>query len=352
MSGLDPQRLRAFARRLREAGRKHINRPALWSAFHAAFPARPQGVEEREMLLAALKDLERQGILKLPAAGGSGWDRTFQIAVPIAVTLVIDRPSAAGAAWRTFPWHARLSWVAALPTLSAENEAFLRRVHHALVNEEFSRPAPLKYRSLQLTGDEKRLKRLTKTGLFGPGRLDSRLLNCTSEVLPLVSARTGDRPSVLIFENAGPFSVARAVLSQMADAPYGLVVFGGGRGVTASLPALLEIDRRIERVDYVGDLDAHGLRIASAVRHVAQEVGLPDVRLTGELYRVMLQTARRFGRPEGWPDRSGGAACSAELTELLPEAVRGEVASLIRAGRRIPEEVLGPDELLSAWKVP
>jgi hypothetical protein len=69
-----------------------------------------------------------------------------------------------------------------------------------------------------------------------------------------------------------------------------------------------------------------------------------------ELHRQMLSAAESFGHPHGWPaqDRCADVDRSDVLDVLSPD-VRGRVDAVLRAGRRIPEEVLGPNELRYAW---
>jgi hypothetical protein len=58
----------------------------------------------------------------------------------------------------------------------------------------FTEPTPLKYRSLELTGDDKRLQALAETTLFGPGWLTLELLG-PFQRLPLVVERVGPAPA-------------------------------------------------------------------------------------------------------------------------------------------------------------
>ena len=64
---LDPLRLEEFAVRVSAHPRRRMDSAAIWSAFAAAFPARPVGSEERVWLKAALENLESRGILRLPS---------------------------------------------------------------------------------------------------------------------------------------------------------------------------------------------------------------------------------------------------------------------------------------------
>ena len=67
----------------------------------------------------------------------------------------------------------------------------------------------------------------------------------------------------------------------------------------------------------------------------------------------MLQSIRQFGYPNGLEydarERRKDAG-DEELVGWLPEDVRAECLLMIQAGNRIPEEVLGPDELHQVWQ--
>lgn len=346
-------RLNDFARRLARQPRRTVDRRTLWAAFAKAFPGRPQGIDEHRWLLVALQELQRRELIQLPSERGKRWDRSGPIAVPTSVDLVRPKSERNERQWTDFPWHPALHWVADLRTLTSENEAFLRNVHQGLVNGLFATPAPLKYRSLQLTGDEKRLASLMKTRLFGNGRLGLDLLGCYRESPPLAVTDVSPLPSIIIFENAGPFTVARGVLEELPAPPYGMVGYGGGRTVTASIAYLRSLSRPVERVFYVGDLDWEGLAIACALQKEARKMGLPIPEPAPGIHELMLTVAGRFGHPTGWPcpQRSyRGPDKSDTSLRFLPTALQCPVNRILSQGRRVPEEVLGPGELCSVWQ--
>jgi hypothetical protein len=129
--------------------------------------------------------------------------------------------------------------------------------------------------------------------------------------------------------------------------------FGGGRGFERSILHFQFIERHISRIEYVGDLDRPGLHIARGAERLAQREGLPPVLPARGLHRAMLASIRQFGYPEGleYQDRERrNDPDDEELVSWLPEDVRLECLTIIRAGKRIPEEVLGPDELQRVWQ--
>lgn len=346
---LDPEALKRFADLIRSHRGKRISERGIWDAFGRAFPHRPMGQMERQWLRAALDVLATQGLVEFPAARSSYWDRSMDPVLPQMVTRV-EAPAPRDDAWRRLPWHPELAWVPVIAYLSQDQVLFLRRVHEGLVNGWFRIPAPLRYRSLQLTGHEKRLEQHLGTTLFGEGRLSPQMLNFYHDVLPLAWERVGPGGRVLVFENSAPFSVARAVLSGMDRPPYGIVAYGGGRAFTESVEYLRTLRCEIASIDYVGDLDEPGLKIAIGARETARRAGgLPDVRPAPGLHAVMLSAARQFGHPAGWRDLKRTELADPAAAEFLPADVRRPVVQMIAAGRRIPEEVLGPQEMYAAW---
>jgi len=347
----DPRRVQIFVDRLRQYEGRLIKSEQLWSLFGEVFPHRPRGTEGRQWVLDTLYTAEQQGVIKLPTPSGRRWDHSLDPPIPTSVTIIATKVKR-DANWRIFPWHPSLSWVADLKMLSRDQEAFLLRVHKGLVEGIFQKQAPLKYRSIQLTGHEKRLGELVRTVLFEPGRLSFELLGCVPDILPLVLEKVGEQSIALVFENKDAFRTACSVLKRLPQSPYGLVGYGAGAGFERSVLHFKLIDQVIERIEYVGDMDRPGLRIAKAAAKVALAENLPLVVPARGLHRAMIESVRQFGHPGGMEYKGEEKKSSTNdgiLVEWLPDNVRNEILAIIRAGKRIPEEILGPDEMLSVW---
>jgi hypothetical protein len=348
---LDPERLDRFAAALTSQPGMRVGRQGIKCAFDEAFPDHPAGADGRRHLGAALETLARRGVIALPSVHGRRWDRLLGVTLPTSVEVLrapcADRP----ATWRSFAWHPRLSWVSDLRALAPEHEMFLRRVHDGLAFGLFRRRVPLTYRSLQLTGHKKRLAELCGTELFGPTRLTLDLLGCMAEVLPLAWERVSDGGRVLVLQSTALFNSAREVIVSSRGGPYGIVVHGADRRVAQSLSYLATIEEPVDAIEYVGDIDREGLRLARLAVKAAASAGLPRVDPAQSLHYAMLEAAARFGAPLGWRDgRDGGARDDdAALLSWLPGDVRSRAREIIGAGRRVPEEVLGPAELEAIW---
>jgi len=351
---LPPESMQTFLHRLAHTSGKQLRIAVLWKYFAEAFPYRPGGLENRKWLQRALQEAAAQGIIRLPSVRGHCWDHTLEPSLPTVVWKTsLDEGRDDDESWRGYPWLPQLCWITDMPMLSQEQVIFLKRVQAALREGVLQRPAPLTYRSLQLTGNEKRLSELQHSALFRSGRLSLALLGCIPDIPPLVLEEIGASPIALIFENAAAFRTASTVLKQCSSSPYGWLGFGSGASFERSILHFTLIEHRIEHIEYVGDLDRPGLRIACGATELARNEHLPSVTPARGLHRAMLQSVQRFGYPNGLEYQSKErrtVSTDKELVKWLPEDVRAEVLAIIQAGKRVPEEVLGPDELLQIWQ--
>jgi hypothetical protein len=353
---IDPGGVAGFIARLCARPGVRLGSDTLWVTFAAAFPRRPGGAAERQWFLAALEAAEAEGVVRLPARAGRLWDRTAWPSVPTSVDRVREAPAPKDDAWRRLPWHPALQWVPDLARANESDVAFLRRVHEGLVRGTFDEPAPFKYRSLELTGDEKRLGELTRGALFATGRLTLELLGCSLDTLPLAWEDVGSSPAVLAVENHATFGLALKTLRELAAtsnraSPYGVVAYGSGKCFPQSVAWLAKIRRPIEQIHYVGDLDWPGLEIATAASAAAVVAGLPPVEAAPGVHAAMLMAAERFGAADGWPyDKAAPPSGADALLAWLPPDVRDGARRVLRAGRRVPEEALGPAMLRALWR--
>ena len=260
-------------------------------------------------------------------------------------------PQSSNDKWRKFPWHPRLTWIHDLTRLTPNQEKFLQRVNKGLAQGSFDKPAPFTRRSLELTDSEKGLQALTKTVLFAPGRLSLELLGCVSRIPPLVKEIVSDHPIAIVFENAEPFKIAYEILKTMPNPPYGMVAFGGGRSFRQAIRNFGAMERSTERIEYVGDLDRAGLSIAQSAAKTALNLGLPPVIAARGIHSVMLQEAQNLGHVSGLINKiKDSDKHDEDLVTWLPADIRQQTLNILRARRRVPEEVLSSEAMLELWK--
>jgi hypothetical protein len=341
----DEARLQRFQDGLRCGDRRTVRDTEVWSAFTAAYSDLPSGSERRLWLLTALEELAARGAIQLPVRHGKQWDRSSEIVLPTAVSLVSAvADDSRRMQWRQFPWHPHLQWILQLRTLAADQVLFLMRVNEGLVESWFVQPECFKYRSLQLTGDEKRLETLRKSLLFGPGRLTLEMLGCEPEALPLATEYLSSEPTMLIFENAAPFMLARTHAACTVNLRIGRLAYGAGKQVLKAVDYFSMIQPTITEILYVGDLDAEGVKIAADLHRLSKSVA---VKPAHEFHDAMLESAAELGSPSGWSVKDKQSLSVAETTlSFLAREIRPKVAALIEAGRRVPEEVLSSQAML------
>lgn len=256
---------------------------AVWASAAPELIGRAESVAALAESLQALADA---GFVVLPAA--RSWDRSTRPPLPRFVTVPTSRRERVPDRWRSFPWREELGWVASLPYVAAANFDALVSIDTWLARHgQAPPPAPVRLRSAELFGDEKRLDDLAKTSLFGPRRLSYELLGAVRYPPPLPTRLVGEGSSVLIVENVDPFWACIEAV-RTTGRPLGRVAWGAGKAAVASVESLAWDDPRPSAIWYWGDMDPEGVRIAADVARAAEAVGLPTVRPALSLWSAML----------------------------------------------------------------
>jgi hypothetical protein len=336
---LDSKRLLRFIHRLHHRTRVKTKLDELWTAFASTYNDLPSGPHRRLWLLAVLEELNDQGKIRLPVRHGKQWDRTSAIALPAAVIVCVKTIERPAADWKHFPWHPQLQWVLSRRHLSVSDFAFLSRVNQGIVERWFDQSEPFKYRSLQLTGDEKRLAKLIKcSSLFGSEKLTLEMLGCEREVLPVAIDQFSSNPRLLLFENAAPFMVARRMMAQATKSSIGIIAYGAGKQILKSVGYFSMLKCPLEEILYVGDLDCEGIQLAATFSLMSTKRA---VRPATQFHLAMFDAATTLGSSNGWPAKEYPMPYLSDFAlNYLDIDVRDRARALVEAGRRIPEEVV------------
>lgn len=199
---------------------------------------------------------------------------------------------------------------------------------------------PIKERSLQIFGDEKRLDLLADSALFREGRLSLARLRCEIVGEPLAWKRGplgADHQPVIVLENAATWhSYDR--WNQMTK-QFSAVVYGGGNRFVDGAGFLSEIFQEIgghRPVFYFGDLDSAGLLIPQRASRRTQEAGLPPIQPHLWSYKQLL-TFESYALVAGDPD-----SAAAELCQWLGP-LANDSSRLLAQGKRLAQEHIGWD---------
>ncbi len=200
---------------------------------------------------------------------------------------------------------------------------------------------PIKERSLQIFGDEKRLDALLVTTSFRSRRITLATLRCAQVAEPL-GWRRGSNPQgpVIVLENAATWdSYCRW---DERTHQFSAVVYGKGLIFADAVGRLADIFHELggtRPVEYFGDLDPPGLEIPARASRRSQAAGLPGVEPHGWSYRRLLELGdAREGLWEGDPVNEEALRWLGDLA--------GPARLLFARGRRLAQEHVGW-ELLS-----
>lgn len=329
----------AVARELAEWPRRRVDLGELTALLVRAEPWLQHAPERRERLADVLAELADADVVELPSE--RSYDRSVRPALPRFIR--IERAAAAPRrlTGRDYAWRSELAWASELH-FDERTLADMRAVNAFLRDGGGERPVvPMRERSLQLFGDEKRLDTLLPTQVFTPGRLTLEQLRCEEVHPPFVYERIGDGTAALVIENHHTFvSLARALPD---DGPVGTLIYGAGAHFKGSVTYLADLAPGPERVLYFGDIDPDGLDIPAYASQVAVASGLPAVEPAAELYRLLLTCGR--------PTPNSAAARRRRLERLvgwLPSELRSEAAAVLDANRRLAQEWVGTEVLAAS----
>jgi len=338
-----PTDIDALADALRAAGSVRIPLDDLWALWVTAAPRLAGDPAQAAALAAALQALAAQGVVELPA---NAWDTSTTPPLPRSVWIPAARQTARDRAWMRFPWRHELGWAASLPTLSDARLRDLIAINDWLVRTDGGNMpvVPVRYRSAEVFGDEKRLESMTRTNLFGTGRLSLHMLACRRIPAPLPAVVISAGPDVLVVENSDTYWVAAETLSRLDNHPVGAVAWGCGKTFPSQVAALgVDIAGRgpvTGRVWYWGDLDPPGLRIAADAAAAATVAAAPQVQPAVGLWAALADRPVQDAGEIDWSTAPGSHWLGAQLWDQL-QYVRD-------AGGRIAQESV-PARIIATW---
>jgi hypothetical protein len=239
---------------------------------------------------------------------------------------------------REFNWEPRLAFLREFPLSIPFTD--LRRLNDFLKGNNGMRSlVPIKERSLQIFGNEKRLDLLLESALFRSERLDmGRDLHCETIGEPLPWKRGPEEAvmqPLIVIENAATWHTY--CRWNRGRKLFCAVIYGCGNRFLEGVRNLPDIFAELggpRRIFYFGDLDPHGLRIPQIASARSQGSGLPVVEPHLWSYRQLLTLGDGHGQP-GEDDPEANILCGWLGEEANP------VRRLFAARQRLAQEHVG-----------
>jgi hypothetical protein len=218
-------------------------------------------------------------------------------------------------------------------------------MHEWLVSNRNSPVVPSRYRSVDLFGDETHLHDLTRTKLFGPGRLSLELLRCHRLPPPLPAIPVGTGPDILIVENSDPYWAAAEVLQATTGHPIRAVAWGSGTAFPAQVETLgVDIAGGgpvTGTAWYWGDYDPRGVRIGADAASASAAHNGVEILPAADLWEAMASRKPQMTGTITWP-----AAPDAE-TWLGPD-LWTKLEPIRSAEARVAQEAV-PIAAIASW---
>ena len=314
-------------------GRTQADVAAVFNALFERMPRLRTDADRWETFVELLIAADSEDLIVLPSREGDGWNETVVPARPKWIRLPTKKPHKDNFDQRSYPWNPALSFLAAEKVLPKGIREAALAIQGFLAAEGGARPpAPIKERSFDIFGDEKRLEGLQhSTILFGDGKLKLNTLRCFVVTATPVAERFVGGSGILIVENEATFnSFCRLCRHKRA---YELVIYGRGQEILKCTAYLRrEVEKsEVSEIGYFGDVDRRGLEIARQLS-LNPEIGRPVVPLVFA-YQALLGQVTPVADPV--------PACC----DWLPAELAQRAAALLSAGRRMPQEAFGWEEL-------
>ncbi|GAA3809902.1 hypothetical protein GCM10022226_32870 [Sphaerisporangium flaviroseum] len=326
-----------FSAILNATTERRIEQVVIFAAFVQACPGTAGTTQGRPVLSALLDELADHDLVELPR-GRDGWDDA-QPPLPRWLRLPLPPKPKTRSLRATAPviWRRELSWAGA-DQLTITQIEVLKTINRWLRDTDGDKDrrtvVPMRERSLEIFGDEKRLDALAATTLFAPGRLTMATLFAERVPPPLAYERVGGGGIVLVIENSDTFETINSLLAGNCG-QVGYVAFGGGHAFEASVA---RIGRLVGVTDiaYYGDLDGNGLTIPQRANVSAAALGLPPVRPAAGLYRLLVRQDVRGPAPQ-----RVDPLVAERRVSWLPATLRRQAADILVAEERLAQEATG-----------
>ena len=325
------------ALRERAGKRRRLALDDVWHVFRGAL-AIEYSDRGREALAGYLTTLRDQGHLQFPQQRGL-WDLTPAPPLPRWVQLAAPMPEGAPIDHRSIAWPPELARLIDEPRIAPDVLTDLLAIKKFLAEGGRRRElVPLRERSVELLGDEKRLDVLVRSRLAIRVGLGPELLRVRPVPVPIVwePGPSSDATTILVIENLHTYDSFRRWNAR--EGAHLAVVYGAGKAFAGMLDDLgrIVVELGAYEIHYFGDLDAEGLQIPASATRVLGTLPLVPAE---QWYEMLLDRGVGLSLPDVEPTAPESGL------QWLPDRLRPRVKRLLMTGRRLPQELIGWDQL-------
>lgn len=256
-----PADVQEFYSGLLEYGRKRIAIDIVRKIFAQIYPERENHPERTAYLKSDLQRLVDSALLAYPSkTNRRGWLPETSPILPAWIVLIARPQPKPVIDAATIPWLAELSFCTEL-TRTRSLEAALAINNFLIEHRHDLTPVPLRERSLQIFGDEKRLDSLVGNGALFGGRLPLTVIGAFELEQPLVYEVGEAGKPLLVVENHHTYwSLCQW---NKRSKRYSAIVYGAGSNFSSTGNAIDVVLNQVDGtgIEYFGDIDAAGLEI-------------------------------------------------------------------------------------------
>ncbi|MHA1416289.1 MAG: Wadjet anti-phage system protein JetD domain-containing protein [Candidatus Heimdallarchaeaceae archaeon] len=344
--------IKQFLRILKKTSnnKKKIPEEKIITVFAKVFPEIYYGsIEWNEKLLDILKELKEEKAIKLPK-GKEHWNKTTQPWLPKWILLLETKQEQKSRVWKEYPWHPELSWITKLRHLTEERMKDYMRLNEYFKNNKVEEKVklPIKERSMEIFGDEKKLDKLFSLETFVKNMTVEKL-GCyrTIEPFPVKIACSTENHRAIIIENRDTFDSFWKSNESLSPAPYRYVIYGCGKVIEERILWINELDPEIREIEYFGDLDPEGVNIPRRA----------NMRLIENRYSQRIKMALPFylklieiHRKRCFLNVNDGIETINGSLFFLPKDEQKYVQYLFSQDKLISQELLNKGEILKILK--
>lgn len=321
---------------LLQLGRRRVPIPLLRQIFFELKPELHEHPDRNSYFRAALESLTNYGFATLPKRKAS-WDLASTPPLPHWIQLTVS-PGHSSVDAFSIAWVNEMSFCIHM-TNPAQLADAIKINQYLIANPEVKQDKiPLRERSLEIFGDEKRLDSIVSRGTLFGGRLSLDIIGafCVPLPIPHETFECLGRPILLIENHHTFWSLCRWNTEALI---YSAIAYTGGSRAPKHEEGILALAQALDTrcVEYFGDIDFRGVLILSTLVIALRTKHQLNANPAQKFYSWLVNHGIRC------PGRKLTANESLSLDLLLSmfdETLATEIKDMLHAEQRIPQESL------------